>query len=343
MATVIQPASSHGPSTAVPQTASGPSTSTGSAPKLGRILVTGGTGLVGSALVPALTADGHAVSLLSRSSGPANRAATGGTSGVNRLTWNPSAGTIDSAGLEGVDAVVHLAGDGIATGRWTKAKKQRIRDSRVEGTRLLCETLAGLRRRPKVLVSASAIGYYGHRGDSMVDEQALPGAGFLPEVSDAWEQATRPAVEAGIRVVNLRIGIVLSRDGGALQKMLLPFQLGLGGVVGHGGQYWSWVSLEDLVGIIRHALANDSLHGPVNAVAPGSVTNREFTKALGRVLRRPTLFPLPGVVARIMLGEMADGLLLASARVAPVRLMESGYKFQHPEIEGALRAVLRRS
>lgn len=307
--------------------------------KLGRVLVTGGTGLVGSKLLPALAADGHPLSLLTRSKAGGSIA----IEGVARVAWDPEHGQIDGSGLEGVDAVVHLAGDGIATGRWTRAKKQRIRDSRVEGTRLLCETLAGMKRRPKVLVSASAIGYYGHRGDSMVDEQALPGHGFLPEVSDAWEQATRPAAEAGIRVVNLRIGIVLSRDGGALQKMLLPFQLGLGGIVGHGGQYWSWVSLEDLVGIIRHALANDSLHGPVNAVAPGSVTNREFTKALGRVLRRPTLFPLPAVVARIMLGEMADGLLLASTRVAPVRLMESGYRFQHPEIEGALRAVLRRS
>jgi uncharacterized protein (TIGR01777 family) len=303
-------------------------------------LVTGGTGLVGSALVPALTADGHSVTLLTRSSKP-----SGGTAaaGVNFSSWDPAAGKIDAAALEGLEAVVHLAGDGIATGRWTRAKKKQIRDSRVEGTRLLCETLAGLQHRPKVLVSASAIGYYGHRGDSMVDEQTLPGPGFLPEVSDAWERATRPATAAGIRVVNLRIGIVLSRDGGALKKMLLPFQLGLGGIVGHGGQYWSWVSLDDLVGIIRHAVANDSLRGPVNAVAPGSVTNREFTKALGRVLRRPTLFPLPAVVARVLLGEMADGLLLASARVAPVRLMESGYRFQHPEIEGALRAVLRRS
>lgn len=307
--------------------------------KLGRILVTGGTGLVGSALIPALAADGHPMSLLTRSTS----AAASGPAGVARVLWEPNAGKLDAKALEGVEGVVHLAGDGIATGRWTRAKKQRIRDSRVEGTRLLCEKLAEMNRPPKVLVSASAIGYYGHRGDSMVDEQALPGQGFLPEVSEAWERATRPAVDAGIRVVNLRIGIVLSRDGGALQKMLLPFQLGLGGIVGHGGQYWSWVSLSDLVGIIRHALSDDSLRGPVNAVAPGSVTNREFTKALGRVLRRPTLFPLPAVVARIMLGEMADGLLLASARVAPVRLMESGYRFQHPEIEGALRAVLNRS
>lgn len=306
--------------------------------KLGRILVTGGTGLVGSALIPALAADGHPISLLTRSTS----AAPSGPAGVARVSWEPNAGKLDAEALEGVEGVIHLAGDGIASGRWTRAKKQRIRDSRVEGTRLLCEKLAEMKRPPKVLVSASAIGYYGHRGDSMVDEQASPGQGFLPEVSEAWERATRPAVDAGIRVVNLRIGIVLSRDGGALQKMLLPFQLGLGGIVGHGGQYWSWVSLSDLVGIIRHALADDSLRGPVNAVAPGSVTNREFTKALGRVLRRPTLFPLPAVVARIMLGEMADGLLLASARVAPVRLMESGYRFQHPEIEGALRAVLSR-
>ena len=331
MATIVQSAPA--------QTLTAAKTAPPAPAKLGRVLVTGGTGLVGTALLPALAEDGYSVSLLSRSkSGSGSQEA-----GVTRLAWNPEAGELDAEGLEGVDAVVHLAGDGIATGRWTRAKKKRIRDSRVEGTRMLCEALAGMKRRPKVLVSASAIGYYGHRGDSMVDEQASPGQGFLPEVSEAWERATRPAVEAGIRVVNLRIGIVLSRDGGALQKMLLPFQLGLGGIVGHGGQYWSWVSLDDLVGIIRHALANDSLHGPVNAVAPGSVTNREFTKALGRVLRRPTLFPLPAVVARVMLGEMANGLLLASARVAPVRLMESGYRFQHPEIEGALRAVLRRS
>ncbi|MFM7072912.1 MAG: TIGR01777 family oxidoreductase [Planctomycetota bacterium] len=331
MATVVQ--------TAPVKTQTTAKTSDSTTAKLGRILVTGGTGLVGSALIPALAADGHPISLLTR----VTSTAASGPAGVDRVSWEPNAGKLDADALQGVEGVVHLAGDGIATGRWTRTKKQRIRESRVEGTRLLCEKLAAMKRPPKVLISASAIGYYGHRGDSMVDEKALPGQGFLPEVSEAWERATRPAVDAGIRVVNLRIGIVLSRDGGALQKMLLPFQLGLGGIVGHGGQYWSWVSLSDLVGIIRHALSNNSVHGPVNAVAPGSVTNREFTKALGRVLRRPTLFPLPAVVARIMLGEMADGLLLASARVAPVRLMESGYRFQHPEIEGALRAVLSRS
>jgi len=295
------------------------------------VLVSGASGMVGQALLPALTAAGKQVQTLSR--GATSRGVIG---------WDPATGTIDVDKLEGFGSVVHLAGESIATGRWTADKKRRILESRTVGTRLLCETLSRLKSPPRTLVCASAIGYYGDRGDALLSEEHAPGHGFLPDVCVAWEAATRPAVERGIRVVQLRIGIVLSPLGGALQKMLLPFKLGLGGRVGHGGQYWSWVSLPDLVGIIGHALNCDQLHGPVNAVSPEPVTNREFTRVLGSVLRRPTVFPLPAFVARIVLGEMADALLLASTRVAPLRLRATGYQFRHPELQGALRELLKR-
>lgn len=300
-------------------------------PQAASVLVSGASGLVGQALTPALTAAGHATRALRR-----------GASSREAIGWDPDKGTIDAEKLEGFDAVVHLAGENIAEGRWTADKKRRIRDSRIGGTRLLCETLSRLKSPPKTLVCASAIGYYGHRGDALLSEDSGPGNGFLPEVCVAWEAATRPAADRGIRVVSLRIGIVLSPLGGALQKMLLPFKLGLGGVIGHGGQYWSWVSLPDLVGMIGHALTCDQLSGPVNAVSPEPVTNREFTGALGRVLHRPTVFPLPAFVARVVLGEMADSLLTASTRVAPLRLQSTGYRFQHPELGGALRELLQR-
>lgn len=242
--------------------------------------------------------------------------------------------------MEARDAFVHLAGENIAAGRWTRARKARIRDSRVKVTRRLCESLAGLSQPPKVLVSASAVGYYGDRGEEVLTEESPAGMGFLSEVCRGWEAACEPAVQKGIRVVNLRTGMVLSAAGGVLPRMLLPFRMGLGGRIGSGRQFMSWIDLDDLVGVIFHALTCDTLAGPVNAVAPNPVINLEFTRTLGRVLRRPTFFCVPAWALRLALGEMADELLLASARVAPARLAASGYVFRYPELEGALRHVL---
>lgn len=295
------------------------------------VLVTGSSGLVGSALAPALAADGHQVRRLRRA--PAT--------GPDATSWNPADGTFAPGALDGIEAVVHLAGENIAGGRWTAGRKARIRDSRVDGTRRLCDALAALDTPPRVLVAASAIGFYGDRGDELLDEGAPPGTGFLPEVSRAWEAAAAPARAAGVRVVTLRIGIVLSPAGGALGQMLLPFRLGVGGVLGSGDQYMSWIAIDDVVGIVRHALADDALSGAVNAVAPRAVTNREFTRTLGKVLRRPTILPAPAVAMRLALGEMADALLLASTRVDPAVLRSTAFEFRHPELEGALRHVLR--
>jgi uncharacterized protein (TIGR01777 family) len=297
-----------------------------------KVLVSGSSGLIGSAVLENLIAGGHSVIRLVRRA-----------PGQNEVHWDPDAGTIATALLEGLDAVVHLAGENIAQGRWTQQKKERIRDSRVKGTQILCQALARLAQPPKVLVAASAIGYYGERGDEVLTEESPPGSGFLADVCRQWEAASSPAAQSGIRVVNLRIGIVLSEKGGALAKMLLPFRLGVGGRVGSGKQYMSWIALDDVVGAINHAIANDSLSGPVNAVAPNPVTNYEFTKALGKVLERPTPFPMPAFAARLALGEMADELLLASTRVAPRRLLATGYKFLFPELEGALRHLLKKS
>ena len=297
------------------------------------VLVTGSSGLIGSALTPALAGDGHLVRRLRRA--PAD--------GPDATSWNPADGTFAPGALEGIDAVVHLAGENIAGGRWTAARKARIRDSRVDGTHRLCAALAALDTPPRVLVAASAIGYYGDRADELLDEAAPPGSGFLPEVSRAWEAAAAPAREAGVRVVHLRIGIVLSPAGGALGQMLLPFKLGVGGVLGSGDQYMSWISIGDVVGIVRCALADETLSGPVNAVAPQAVTNREFTRTLGAVLRRPTILPAPAFAMRLALGEMADALLLASTRVDPAALRGTAFEFQHPDLDGALRSVLGRS
>ena len=295
-----------------------------------RILLTGASGLIGHALIDFLAADGHEIVTLTRSKAHGSG---------DQVFWNPDAGILNKDDLENFDAVVHLAGESIV-GRWTPQKKARIRDSRIKGTRLLCETLAQLRSRPMVLVSASAIGYYGDRGGQLLDEESSPGTLFLSEVSKEWEDATEPAKRHGIRVVNLRIGFVLSRSGGGLATMLLPFKLGVGGRIGNGHQYVSWIALDDLVGAISHSILTDSLRGPVNAVAPNPVTNQEFTKTLGRVLWRPTIFPLPAFAARIAMGEMATELLLASARVTPTRLLNSGYEFRFPELKGALQHVL---
>jgi uncharacterized protein len=295
------------------------------------VLVTGASGFIGSALVPTLTAGGHTVTRLVRSTPRPGQA---------EIPWNPAARSIGTPALEGLDAVVHLAGDNIASGRWTTAKKARIRNSRVQGTTVLCEALTQLVKPPKVLLCASAIGYYGDRGETTLREESPPGTGFLAEVCQVWEAATTPAVQRGIRVVRLRFGMVLSPAGGALAKMLTPFRLGLGGVVGTGKQYMSWIALDDVLGAIHHALSTEALQGPVNVVAPQAVTNREFTTTLGKVLRRPTRLPLPAFAARLLFGEMADALLLASTRVAPVRLVAAGYTFRYPELEAALRHLL---
>jgi uncharacterized protein (TIGR01777 family) len=295
------------------------------------VLVTGSTGLVGSALVPFLTAAGHHVWRLVR---------TTPRPGMAEIPWEPATGSIATPGLEGLDAVVHLAGENIASGRWTAEKKARIRASREQGTRVLCDALAQVARPPQVLVSASAVGYYGDRGTTVLREDSRPGHDFLAEVCRAWEEATAPAVQRGIRVVRLRLGLVLSAAGGALAKMLFPFKMMAGGVIGSGQQYMSWIALDDVLGAIHHALVTASLHGPVNAVAPQPVTNREFTKTLGRVLGRPTIAPLPAFAARLAFGEMADALLLTSIRVEPARLLESGYVFRYPELESALRHLL---
>jgi len=296
-----------------------------------RILMSGSTGLLGSALIPSLAAQGHQVTRLVRTPGNYPEAQVG---------WDPAQGKLQPADCEGFDAVVHLAGENIAK-RWTAAQKARIMNSRVQGTTLLSTTLAKLNKPPRVLVSTSAIGYYGDRGNDLLREDSGPGAGFLAETCVAWEKSAEPAVRAGIRVVHPRLGIVLTPRGGALQKMLLPFRLGLGGVMGNGNQYWSWVALDDVIGGIQHCLLNESLRGGVNVVAPNVVTNREFTKALGRVLSRPTLFPVPAFAARLLLGEMANDLLLASARIEPMQLLASNYKFRYDSVEGALAALLQ--
>ena len=295
------------------------------------VLVSGASGFIGSALVPTLTAGGHTVTRLVRSTPRPGQA---------EIPWNPAARSIGTPALEGLDAVVHLAGDNIAAGRWTAAKKASIRDSRVQGTTVLCEALAQLVKPPKALLCASAIGYYGDRGETTLREASPPGTGFLAEVCQAWEAATALAVQRGIRVVHLRFGMVLSPAGGPLAKMLTPFRLGLGGVVGTGKQYMSWIALDDVLGAIQHALSPEALQGPVNVVAPQAVTNREFTTTLGKVLRRPTRIPLPAFAARLLFGEMADALLLASTRVVPGRLVASGYKFHYPALAEALQHLL---
>ncbi|MHB8941287.1 MAG: TIGR01777 family oxidoreductase [Desulfobacteria bacterium] len=297
-----------------------------------RVAITGSTGLVGSAVVPVLAESGYdVVRLLRRAPAPGEKA----------IRWDPERGVIDAAELEGLDAVIHLAGENVGSGRWTAARKAAIRDSRVNGTRFLCDALAGLARTPKTLVCASAIGYYGDRGEEVLTEESPPGAGFLPGVCREWEAASAAAARKGIRVVAMRIGMVLSPKGGALPRMLPLFRAGLGGVIGNGRQYVSWVALDDLVGIVLHALRCEDLRGPVNAVAPRPVTNREFTEALGKALSRPTPLPVPAFALRLAVGgEMADALLLASAWVVPKRLLDTGYAFRFPELPAALFLLL---
>jgi uncharacterized protein (TIGR01777 family) len=297
------------------------------------VAVTGASGLVGSVLVPFLRCGGHRVVEVGRSYA---------SQSADRLRWDPSQGELETAGLEGIDAVVHLAGDNIASGRWSAARKRSILDSRVGPTRLLAEKLAAMKRKPRVLVSASAIGFYGERGDVVVTEEDAAGEGFLSDVCRQWEAAVEPAARAGIRVVRLRIGVVLTARGGALARMLPPFLLGGGGVLGSGRQYMSWISLEDLVALMHHAVVDERLSGPVNAIAPSAVTNREFTRTLARVLRRPALVPVPAFALRAAVGEMADALLLSSTRVASTKLGDAGFAFRDGELETALRWELGR-
>jgi uncharacterized protein (TIGR01777 family) len=291
-----------------------------------KIAITGSSGLIGSALKQSLAAARHDVISLKRPE-----------------QWNPEANTIDLRALAGVDAVVHLAGENIASGRWTVSRKQRIIDSRVRGTKLIAEAIPGMDRPPQVFVSASAIGYYGDRAAEVLREDSAPGVGFLPEVCRQWEAASEPARRKGTRVIQLRTGLVLSSSGGAMAKMLLPFKLGVGGRIGSGNQYWSWISLADVCSAIIHCIQSTGLNGPVNIVSPAPVTNLEFTKALGRVLGRPTIFPMPAFAARLALGEMANELLLASARVEPTKLSTSGFTFRNEQIEPTLRDLLTRS
>jgi uncharacterized protein (TIGR01777 family) len=295
-----------------------------------RIAVTGASGLVGQALVRHLESGGHEMLRLVRRAPRAK----------GELHWDPDRNEIDGSSLEGVDAVVHLAGESIAERRWTAAKKVRLQTSRIGPTRLLAQTLAGLACKPMVLVSASAVGYYGNRGADWLDETSPPGADFLARLCVDWERATESAARAGIRVVNLRTGLVLSPHGGALAKMLPLFRAGLGGILGPGTQYVSWIAIDDLVGAIGHALANPAVDGPLNAVAPTPVTNLDLTKTLGRVLGRPTVARVPAFALHLAFGELAGATLLASQRVRPQRLLATGYRFGFPELPAALRHVL---
>ncbi len=298
-----------------------------------KIVITGTNGLIGSSLIPSLTTAGNEIVRLVRSGSPG---------AANEFAWNPDTGELDAAAFEEADAVVHLAGETI-DGRWTDSKKRKIEESRVRGTSLMAQTLAGLSSPPGVLVASSAVGYYGDRGDEVLSEASSQGSGFLADVCGKWEEATSPAAEKGIRVVNLRTAPVLTPRGGPLARLLTPFRLGLGGPVGSGDQYFPWISIDDIVIVIHHAIATDSMSGPVNAVAPDQVTNRAFAKTLGRVLGRPAFLPLPSFAVRLAFGQMGEELLLASQRVDPKELVESGYEFRFPTLEGALRHLLGRS
>ncbi len=294
-----------------------------------RVLVSGASGLIGTALLPSLEERGCKITRLVR----------GRPSGEGQITWNPGR-PLRPQTVSGFDAVVHLAGESVV-GRWTDAKKRRIRGSRVEATRRLAEALAEAPQPPRVLISASAIGVYGDRGEEILNEDSAPGKGFLPEVCREWEAAAQPAEQAGIRTAQARIGLVLSSAGGALQRMLTPFRMGLGGNMGNGQQWWSWIHIDDLTRAIHHILNHDSLYGPVNLVSPNPVRNAEFTKVLASTLRRPAIFPMPAFAARLAFGQMADELLLASQKVAPSLLISSRYVFHHGELRKALEETLR--
>ncbi len=296
-----------------------------------KVIISGSHGMIGSALVRYLRAKGHDVIRLVRSRQEV---------GEGSVFWDPETRRVDEAGLDGSDVIVHLAGQNIGDRRWTEEYRRTIRDSREVGTRFLCETLARLANPPSLLVAASAVGYYGDRGSEVLTEESSPGDDFLANVCKEWEAAAQPAKSTGIRVIHLRLGVVLSRRGGALAKMLTSFRYGLGGVIGSGRQYWSWIALDDVLGAIEHCMGAVNLAGPVNCTAPEPVTNREFTKTLAAVLRRPTILPVPAYAVRFFMGEMGNALLLASTRVEPRRLIESGYSFRFATLESALRHIL---
>jgi uncharacterized protein (TIGR01777 family) len=298
-----------------------------------RVLVSGSSGLIGSALVPRLRSEGHEVVRLVRRA----------PQGAGEVRWDVDAGTLDAAALGRVDAIVHLAGEGVGERRWTPEQKQKILDSRVKGTRLLAQTAAALDPRPAVFVCGSAVGYYGLRGDEVLTEESTRGAGFLADVVQQWEAAAQPALDAGIRTVFLRTGIVLAPKGGAFGKLLPFLKLGIGGKLGRGDQWWSWISLEDEVGLILPALTTEALAGPVNGTAPRPVTNAELVKVAGKVLGRPTVLPVPKFALSIAMGgELTDEVILAGQRALPKAAEASGYTFRHPDVESALRAMLSR-
>lgn len=294
-----------------------------------KILVSGSHGLVGKALTTSLTNAGHEIVSLVRQS-----------ANDSEIEWHPNQGKINGQQLEGLDVVVHLAGESIASGRWTEEKKKKIRESRVKGTELLSSALARLSQPPSTFISASAIGFYGSRGDELLTEESAPGNGFLPEVCIAWERATGQAEAKGIKTIHTRFGIILDENGGALERMLTPFRMGVGGKVGNGKQWMSWIALDDVISALRFLIDEPGSEGPLNLTAPDPVTNADFTEALGNVLSRPTLFSVPAFAARLAFGEMADELLLSSAKVEPRRLKENGYQFKHPELSSALKAIL---
>jgi hypothetical protein len=296
-----------------------------------KVLVTGASGFIGTALVSALRQSGHeAIALVRRTPRP----------GAAEIQWDPG-GAIDGTKFSGADAVVHLAGESVASGRWNEQRKARILNSRVQGTQTIAASIARANPRPRVLVTASANGIYGDTGDKVVTEAEPAGTTFLAEVGRQWEQATRAASDAGIRTVMLRIGIVLSAQGGALARMLPPFRVGVGGRIGDGRQWMAWITVDDLIALFLHALKTESVRGAVNAVAPNPVTNADFTRALGAVLKRPTLFPVPAYVVRTVFGQMGEELLLSSNRAVPKAALASGFQFRYPEIRGALEHVLK--
>lgn len=295
------------------------------------ILITGGTGYIGSHLKDFFSKNGDKVSVFTRSKDTDNR---------TTFHWDPSSRVVPLEPLENADVVIHLSGASVMGKRWTSSYKQEILKSRVKSTTVLSETLAELSSPPEIFISCSALGFYGDRGQDLVDENSGAGEGFLADVCCSWEAATHTATKAGIRVVTARLGMVLSRDGGALGRMLLPFRLGLGGRLGSGNQYVSWISMDDVLSGIKHCIETESVVGPVNFVAPKPVTNLEFTHSLGLALHRPTLFPFPAFLARLVFGQVADELILSSTRVNPCRLLESGYHFQHYEIQPTLLELL---
>jgi uncharacterized protein (TIGR01777 family) len=306
--------------------------------RMSRILVSGASGPIGSALLPSLKSSAAQVARLTRRTGAHGSTNHVSTHDEERIPWDP-AQPISPDAVSGFDAVIHLAGESIV-GRWTPAKKTKIRDSRVVGTQNLAQALAQAKEKPEVFICSSAIGYYGSRGDEMLKEESSSGTGFLPEVCREWEAATHAAAAAGIRTVQIRTGMVLSPRGGALGKMLLPFKMGVGGKVGDGRQWMSWIDVQDMVGAIHHILKSDWLHGPVNMVAPRPVTNVEFTKTLAGVLSRPAVVPMPAFAVKLAFGEMGETILLGSQRVEPTKLIMSGYPFRFRELKTSLEEIL---